>query len=373
MVTLSWNHVNTWRLSQHHLLERASRQDILDVVARIGGLHAQLMSAAELTLLARVRDLSDSDVQTALWHDRTLVKTWAMRGTLHLLLARELPLYVAARSAHKLRRPQSWFQYHGVTAAELAAIVEGVRATLSETGVTREQLADAIAQRTGIPKLRELLRSGWGALLKPSAFQGDLCFGPSQGQNVTFVRPDRWIGDWRPADPKLALQEMARRYLMAYGPATSDEFARWWGMEPGDARRLFRSLAGELAAVEVEGWSAWALDSTIERMRALEATDSVRLLPNFDPYTVAIARHSQYLLPEARKGRVYRPQGWISAVVLVNGRIEGVWEYNKQRAQVVVQVEMFAPPNAQVQRGIEVEASRLAGFLDTQVELVYAL
>lgn len=71
----------------------------------------------------------------------------------------------------------------------------------------------------------------------------------------------------------------------------------------------------------------------------------VRLLPHFDQYTIAVARHSQYLLEDAFRDRVYRQQGWISPVVLVDGRMEGVWELDKQRASQVVSVSMFAPPS----------------------------
>jgi len=97
MVALNWSQVNAWRLSQHHLLPRADRQTLLEVVTRIGGVQAQLMSAAELALWARVEDLLPTDVPDALWHDRSLIKTWAMRGTLRLLTTSEFPLYVAAR------------------------------------------------------------------------------------------------------------------------------------------------------------------------------------------------------------------------------------------------------------------------------------
>ncbi len=83
------------------------------------------------------------------------------------------------------------------------------------------ELADAVASRTGIPGVRELiLSSGWGSPLKPSAFRGDLCFGPSQGQNVTFVNPRAWIGAWQSIAPEMALQAIARLYLRSYGPAT---------------------------------------------------------------------------------------------------------------------------------------------------------
>ena len=74
-----------WRLRRHHLHEPAPAAAMLEVAAAICGLHAQLMSSAELTLWARVAGLEPDAVQRALWNDRSLVKTWAMRGTLHLL------------------------------------------------------------------------------------------------------------------------------------------------------------------------------------------------------------------------------------------------------------------------------------------------
>ncbi|MGH2543662.1 MAG: DNA glycosylase AlkZ-like family protein [Ardenticatenaceae bacterium] len=98
---------------------------------------------------------------------------------------------------------------------------------------------------------------------------------------------------------------------------------------------------------------------------------SVRLLPYFDPYVVAVARPSHYLLPEGHKARVYRAQGWISPVVLVDGGMAGVWEYDRQQSGVVVKVEMFAPPPARIKQGIEAEAEQLGDFWETKVELAF--
>ncbi|MGH2699122.1 MAG: DNA glycosylase AlkZ-like family protein [Actinomycetota bacterium] len=82
---LSWRQVMAWRARRHHLDERISKRKAVDVVGEIGGLHAQLMSSAELSLWARVEKLKRDDVEKWLWEDRRLVKAWAMRGTLHLL------------------------------------------------------------------------------------------------------------------------------------------------------------------------------------------------------------------------------------------------------------------------------------------------
>jgi hypothetical protein len=93
---LTWRQVMAWRSERHHLQRRATREKMLDVITQIGGLHAQLLSSAELTVWARVDSLSPQAVQHALWEERSLVKTWAMRGTLHLLAASELTLWQAA-------------------------------------------------------------------------------------------------------------------------------------------------------------------------------------------------------------------------------------------------------------------------------------
>jgi hypothetical protein len=368
-IALRREQVHLWRLEQHHLLDRAAPQQMLQVVTRLGGVHAQLMPSAELSLQARVDKLAPSTLQDALWNQRSLVKTWAMRGTLHLLPAAELPLYVAGRAALPLRRPPSYFTYHGVTHAEYEAILATVPEVLGAAPMTREQLAGAVAQRTRMPDLRAVLLSGWGALLKPSAFRGEICFGPNQGQNVTFVRPRDWIGDWNEVEPHAALQEIARRYLSAFGPAMPEDFARWWGIDAAPARKLFRSLGHELVNVAVEGRQGWAPAGEMERMQGAGAPRCVRLLPQFDAYVVGIARDSEAILPSQHKARVYRPQGWISAVVLVDGRIAGVWEHEQARSKLLVKVRLFEPLAADIEEDLQVEARRLGEFLGSEAEL----
>ncbi len=191
MINLTWEHVNSYRLRQHHLTERASRAQLGAVAERLVGIHAQVMSAAELQLAARVNDITPADVQAALWEERTLGKTWALRGTLHLLAAHEYPTIITAldNSVSAFYRKPSWLKYHGVTLEELDGIIDAARTILTATPLTREQLANVIATQTGNSHLKELLLSGWGALLKPVSHRGYICFGPNQEQNVTFVSP----------------------------------------------------------------------------------------------------------------------------------------------------------------------------------------
>jgi hypothetical protein len=236
--------------------------------------------------------------------------------------------------------------------------------------MTRQQLADAVAKHTGISQVRDfILSESWGSPLKPSAYRGDLCFGSGQGQQVTFVNPRAWIGSWQSIEPKLALQEIVRRYLQAYGPATPEDFARWWGGGRTAAKKLFRLMAEELEEVEVEGWRAFVLRMTLEAIQCLEPAETIHLLPLFDAYTIGVPRDLEPVLSQVYKSQVFRPQGWISAVVLVNGSIQGVWQYTARRAQTVVKVNLFCSPTAAIRKGIEAEVERLSDFFKTKVLL----
>jgi uncharacterized protein YcaQ len=371
MIRWSPAQINTWRMSRHHLLARADRGRVVEVVAAIGGLQAQVISAAELALHARVDRLEPGDFAKALWDERALVKTWAMRGTLHVLAAGEYPRVQAALSTLSHYRRASWLRYHGVTHDELESIIAGVRDTLDGSGITREQLADAIVERTGSTHVRDLLRSGWGALLKPAAFQGHLCFGPNQGQNVTFVRPDRWLGSLAAVDPGDAMTHVLRRYLAAYGPATTDDFARWFGFDQARARRLMRAAGDLLVEVEVGGWSGSMLAEDASAVQQLEPSPSVRLLPAFDPYTIALYRQP-HVLDQQHRAKVSRQQGWISPVVLREGRIVGVWDQQKQRDQLRVTVTTFEQLADEVEEGVATEARRIAAFAGAEAAVTYA-
>ena len=370
---LGWATVLAWRIRRQHLAVRAPRSGMLDVVSNIVGTHAQLMSSAELTLWARVESLERGAVEAALWEERRLVKTWAMRGTLHLLPAGELPLWVAAQGALEPRHHSaSWLRYFGVTRGEAEALLAAIPHSLEGRALTREELAREVGRRTSSEALGEKLRESWGALLKPAAFRGDLCFAPSDGRNVRFVRPQEWLGSWQEVSTDAGIAAVVRRYLAAYGPATREEFARWFGARSAaQAERLIRGLGDEVTPVDIEGSTAWMLTELEDELAAAEPSGIVRLLPAFDQYVVAAPRNSESVLPTAHKKRVYRPQGWLSPVVLVDGRIVGTWRHEQGSDRVGVHVEPFGKTAKGVRQGVQTEAERLARFLGGRLRLTW--
>jgi hypothetical protein len=367
---LTWPGVLAWRLTRQHLAHRATRGEALGVVQRICGLHAQVMSSAELTLWARVEDLEPDAVQKALWEERSLVKTWAMRGTLHLLPAAELPIWVGAQSVLKPRyHAPSWLRHFGLTREEAEVLIAAIPEALDRRILTREELAQEVGRLVGSEEFGGKLRHSWGTLLKPAAFRGELLFAPSGGQNVRFARPDQWLPRWKPANTEEAAREVVRRYLAAYGPATRVEFARWFGTtSPAQAGRLIEGLGVEIASVDIEGSQAWMLAEHVSEVEVAEPSGVVRLLPAFDHYVVAAPRDREAVLAEVLKRRVYRPQGWLSPVLLVDGRIEGLWRHERNGGRLIVEIKPFDEQPEWVRRATEKEAERLARFLGGELE-----
>ncbi|HEX2049742.1 MAG TPA: winged helix DNA-binding domain-containing protein [Actinomycetota bacterium] len=356
-----------------HGLERdAGAGDALELASRLCGLHAQLMSSAELTLWARVADLEQGWLDRALWDDRTLVKTWAMRGTLHLLPTAEMPLWHAALATYSHFEKDAWLRAFGVTSAQLDALLEAVSDVVAAGAVTRAELADAVARRTRSKSLGDKVLESWGAVLKPAAFRGALVFAPNAGRNVRFVHPRTWLGDARSAPPDDPLVEVARRYLAAYGPATREDLARWWaGVTPARAGALIAALGDDVAEVDVDGTRAWMLAADVRLAAGAPPRRDVRLLPAFDQFVVAAPRATPPLAPPGLEGRVFRPQGWISAVVLVGGAVAGVWRHERKGRRVVVRIEPFSTVSRAVRHAAEDEAERLAAFVGGVLELAW--
>ncbi|HEX2274604.1 MAG TPA: winged helix DNA-binding domain-containing protein [Acidimicrobiales bacterium] len=370
---VTWDQALAWRVGAQLLLEPSGTA--MDVARRVAGVQAQVMSSAELAVGIRT-GRPPEDVRAALWEDRALVKTWAMRGTLHLLPADELPTWVAALRAKEqaARRGQAWERYHGVTVAQLAEITAAVGEVLGSEPLTREQLGAAVASATADPRLGDVVRTGFGGtILKTAAANGDLCFGPDRGRNVTFVDPRTWVrGPWQEPEAAEAMAVVVHRFLDAYGPATTDDFARWWGVVPADGKRAVRPLAGELVEVDLDGSPGWLTPSGAEVVASFRPLHGhVRLVPAFDTYVLSPHSHRRYAWPEGFHDRISRKAGWISPALLVDGRVAGVWAHERRGDAVAVDIEAFTPLSKRVRAAAEAHARSYEPLVDAPVTVAW--
>jgi len=354
--------------------ERAGREGVVEVAHSTCGIHAQVQAAAELSLNARVERIVQQDVREALWRDRTLVKAWTVRGTLHLHPAAELPLWYAARSAMETGageglppwRDPAGVLHPGLSRKEVDAVSAAVRDALDGRCLLREELVEEVAGRTG-PAARERLRSGF------AFFLSDVCQGPPQANKVTFARPDQWVEGWQEVDPAEALRAVCRRYLHTYGPARPNEFREWFGsatFKTADARTLFDSL-GDLEQVEVEGHDAYVVAGDTDFP---EPRPSLRLLPEYDAYIMGF-RERDHLVPDETRaqvaahgrGKYEGPAG--VRFLLIDGIAAGLWERKKRSKRVELRVSPTRPLRKGEHRALAGEAEHIGAFLGLEALL----
>jgi len=360
---VTWDQVFAFRLNRQLLEPRGTRKPA-HVVGQLCGVQAQVASAAELAVAVRRRVPRSGEVDRAM-RDRSLVKTWAMRGTLHLLPAETAGTVLATLSRLEPWRAKAWERYHGVTARDVEEVVAALGSILGAEPLTREELIAEVAAHVKAKRVAERLASGWGELLKPAAFAGILLQGPPRDGRVTFVRADAWIRSWHAPDPDEAGAELVRMYLRAFGPATVQHFGDWWARQrPSVVRPWFERLGVELVAVDVDGSTAFTLADDLLALERAAPTDAVRLLPNFDQYVMGPGSGSAAFIPAARKAKVSRTGGWISPVVLKGGRVGGVWELDKDAGRIDVEAWEKLPKEALV-----AETAHLGAFLGRELSL----
>ncbi|WP_067458734.1 winged helix DNA-binding domain-containing protein [Actinomadura macra] len=330
MSSVTWAQVLAWRMRRQYVAPLGDAS-ALDIARRLAGVQAQVASAAELAVAVRQATPARGEVSRALLDERTLVKTWVMRGTLHLIPADELPAYLVLCAAVRNWEKGSWQKNFGATPADLEAIAEAATGALAEgTALTREELTTAVVEETGSGHLADVLGSGWGMLLKPLAWWGVLCYGPPRGANVTFTAPEQWLPGWKGLPPvDEAARTVVHAYLGAHGPATPDMFDNWLmrkGNRKRDVKAWFAAASEGSATIDVEGESMYVLEGHREELLDTQPASSVQLLGAFDQYVLGAGTSATYLIPAERRGEVSRAAGWISPVVLYGGRVAGVWD-----------------------------------------------
>jgi hypothetical protein len=374
---ISWKQVAAFRLSRHHLYERARPSELASVVDDMGGAQAQVVQPAQISIGARVKDTTIRDVDSAIWKDHSIVKAWGMRGTMFLLPSKEFAVFARGRTAYAY----GWALSRIKSKEKLDELLDNVLDVLDEPR-TRVELAAELSKSHGYG-LKSQAGGGWGDkrpvpwvkvggvsfqvrhLLRAAGVRNVICCGPNRGAEATFVRADRWIRNWKDIPKEKAERILLQKYLRAFGPATVSDFALWAGWYVRDAKPIWAKEAENMATVDVEGWKASILQSDLSELENTEVEDRavIRLLPYFDSFLLGHKSHRN-IAEEKNQKKIYRSQGWVSPVLLVDGRATGVWSHVQNKNTLEVSVSPFSKLSSNVSSQLRVEADELGRFLE---------
>jgi hypothetical protein len=367
-----------------------------DVAAAMCGTHAQVMAAAELSIAIRTVSGTRSDVQTALWSEHSLIKTYGLRGTVHLFSARDLGMWTGALAAMP-SRTAAFPENVRLSASESERIVEAIGAALEDAELTADELEAEIVARVGSwagERSMDAFQAKWPRwrmALYDAVTAGAICFGPNRGPKVTWTGVRRLVPGFTPMDGDEAVRALLRAYLWTYGPSTPEWFARWVAAPKPWASKAFASLGEEIAEIEVEGMRAWVLADDREFSAAPSATASsaavpatapssstapssasssgVRLLPYFDAYAIAWQPRPVMFPGRASERALAGGQAGPVPVLLVDGVVAGVWQQRKVTKRLAITVEPFVDLRPSQRDELDAQVARLGEISGQPAEL----
>jgi len=362
MIELSESQVRSFR-GLRGLLSGREAPDPAAAAGAVVGIQAQVQGPTWWALSMRTASRPTAAALEAAWtEERTLIRTWAQRDTLHLFGVDDWPGFAAAN--------RLWSQSGRGAVRAPDAVLDAARERLREGVCFRTDLFDLVtdtmrremAERVGE---EQALRYAAGRIPWQLAHLGEVCLGPKRGSEQGYVHRDHWVDG--PVDFALDPHEQAvaltRRYLGVHGPATYRDVAHFFGAKATLARGWLEALDGETTPVRCEDRELVALTSDLDDLRADPVVGPARLLAAYDTVLMAHADKSWTTPVQAERKAVWKRAAVVAATVLHGGRIVGTWTHKARRSGVTVTVEPLSGFTDAAREGIEQDAQRLAAHL----------
>lgn len=347
------------RLTNHHIGGTMSERPS-DVVRWMGIVQAQDYLGALWAIGLRKQGSVEAGVEQAL-ADRSIVRTWPARGTLHFVAAEDVRWILELLAPRVIAGSAGRYRQLGLDEATFArsreifiAALQGGR-QLARAAMYRvlESASISTAGQRGIHILSRL------------AQEGVLCFGARQGKEQTFTLLAEWIPPTETKTRAEALAELTRRYFASHGPAMVQDFVWWSGLTMADARAGLELAKPHLLQEVIDDQAYW-LPSSAPRINDVPPTAC--LLPAFDEYLVGYKDRSAILEP-AYVRQTNAGGGMLSPTILIDGQVVGTWKRTLKKGTVVVAPNWFTGSTAYQVEAFADAAARYGAFLGLPVVL----
>lgn len=328
------------------------------VVRWFGAVQAQDYLGSLWALGLRMRPTCEAEVERAV-AERSIVRTWPLRGTLHFVAAEDARWMIGLMGARTVARAASRYRQLGLDAATFAKSTRVIaRALEGGKRLTRAELAAAL-ERSGVATGGQRLIH----ILNRSALEGLTCYAARRGKQFTFTLLDEWIPTSTRLAREEALAELAARYFKSHGPATLEDFVWWSGLTTADARAGLESARRSLEHELLDGRTYWLSPSTpIATPAAKDSHPSAHLLPAFDEYTVAYKERGAVLHPSHAR-RPDAATAVLGPTILLDGRAVGTWKRTLKRDSVVIETSLWTNLKRAELRALDAAARRYGEFL----------
>jgi hypothetical protein len=344
------------RLNQFLLSSPA--QTPAEVVSRLLAVQAQDYLGSLWAIGQRLPASTEQSVEAALANG-SVIRTWPMRGTLHLVAAADARWLVGLLASRVIPKTRTVYKKAGLDESIFKKGIRVVAKALEKNSrLTRDELYGELERaRISTDNTRGLHITGYLAL------QGLICFGPRQGKQQTFVLMDQWLPSSKTLLQDEALPTLALRYFAGHGPATDMDFAWWSGLTLTEARQAIAAAGSALSFLQYKDnryYQAESLHAQGPGTTSGEKANALQLLPAYDEFTVAYKDRS-LILPQGHQSK--GGMEVLSPVIALKGKVVGTWKRNLSKNMVGVQLKPFNTLSAATLLKVRKQVTTYAAFL----------
>ena len=350
------------RLRAQHLTDDTRlATDVAGVTASVCALQAQAFDAARHQVRVRSEGLTAGAVDRAFDEERSVVRTWLMRGTLHLCAADDLRWLIDVFGPSVNQFAAARRRNLGLDDDTSARGVAVIRKELANGPVSRRRLREVLVT-AGV--LEEPVGQALVHLIYHAAALGIVCSGPRMGRDDSFVLVDDWVAPSTAPRGEAALSELALRYFAAYGPASEADFAAWSGLRRTMIRPAMAAIGSRLVEFPGTIRGMWTVGPAPSQAEA--GGPAVRLLGQFDTFLLGYRRREHHGGEAAEAWIHDGGGGWIRPVVLADGWIVGGWRLDQKPRDLEITVMPFDRMSRRVDPAIAREVASIGSFLERQ-------
>ncbi|WP_067500868.1 winged helix DNA-binding domain-containing protein [Actinoplanes sp. TFC3] len=338
---------------------------VAEIVDWFGALQAQDMASGLWSLGVRLPGSTRGDIDAAL-ERREAIRTWPMRGTVHLIPGADAHWMLELMGVRALAGAAKRRELLGLSEQVADKAVEVLGAALQ--GGKRMTRAECLAALIdgGVEVSGQL---GYHLLWYASQ-QGVTCIAPHLGKEQTFVLLDEWVPEPNRPSRDEALALIAHRYFRSHGPATRQDLARWTGLTLTDCKKAIALAGDKLTTVSVEGAEMYVDPEVLEP--GPKALDDWAALPGFDEYMLGYKDRAMMLDEGHLAAVVPGGNGIFQSTLVEKGRVVATWKRTLTKKAVAVEIFPLVPLKPVARKRAEAALEPYACFVELPLKITWS-
>jgi len=328
---------------QNQKLTNPSFKDAASVVGWLGGVQAQDFPAAKWAVGLRIKNGLDSEIEEA-FNQGKILRTHVMRPTWHFVLPEDIRWMLELTAPRVKKILASYDRRLEITEKLLSRCKKiFIKALQGGKNLTRSELADELAKTKIVARTQRLAH-----ILANAELDAVLCSGPRRGKQFTYALFEERAPCARQLERDEALAKLAQKYFTSHGPAQVKDFSWWSGLSMKDSNDAVATIKSKLVQEIVNDKTYWmAANSGTEPLRP-----NAFLLSIYDEYTIAY-RDRTDLSSERYVEKLIRMGNALTAVIVINGEIAGIWKRKTEKTKPQITTNLFRNLNKAEQKVLQ--------------------